>query len=86
MSTPDYRFLFQESFAPDTAVTRPHVTLTYAQSLDGKIAGNHGQQLILSGPDSMKATHMYEIIPVIQRLDARTSQGYLRPTDPFMYC
>ena len=26
--------------------TRPHVTLTFAQSLDGKIAGKGGKQLI----------------------------------------
>ncbi|RKP39511.1 dihydrofolate reductase-like domain-containing protein, partial [Dimargaris cristalligena] len=35
----------------------PSVTLTYAQSLDGKIAGPRGQQLILSGPQSMAMTH-----------------------------
>ncbi|KAF9934029.1 2,5-diamino-6-(ribosylamino)-4(3H)-pyrimidinone 5'-phosphate reductase, partial [Modicella reniformis] len=46
------------SFAPDTGATRPHLTLTYAQSLDGKIAGIRGKQLILSGPESMKATHI----------------------------
>lgn len=36
---------------------RPHVTLTFAQSLDAKIAGKHGKQLILSGKDSMLMTH-----------------------------
>ncbi|KAF5352431.1 hypothetical protein D9756_005926 [Leucocoprinus leucothites] len=36
---------------------RPHVTLTYAQSLDAKIAGQHGKQLILSGKESMIMTH-----------------------------
>ncbi|KAF8140509.1 dihydrofolate reductase-like domain-containing protein [Boletus edulis] len=35
----------------------PSVTLTFAQSLDGKIAGSHGRQLTLSGPDSMIMTH-----------------------------
>jgi len=35
----------------------PAVTLTFAQSLDGKIAGNKGKQLILSGTDSMLMTH-----------------------------
>ena len=34
-----------------------HVTLTYAQSLDAKIAGKSGKQLILSGKDSMAMTH-----------------------------
>jgi 2,5-diamino-6-(ribosylamino)-4(3H)-pyrimidinone 5'-phosphate reductase len=33
------------------------VTLTFAQSLDGKIAGVGGQQLILSGKESMVMTH-----------------------------
>lgn len=36
---------------------RPHVTLTYAQSLDGCIAGLGGKQLILSGKESMVMTH-----------------------------
>lgn len=36
---------------------RPHVTLTFAQSLDAKIAGRNGQQLILSGKQSMIMTH-----------------------------
>ena len=39
--------------------TRPHVTLTYAQSLDGCIAGVGGKQLILSGRESMLMTHWY---------------------------
>ncbi|KAF8971747.1 dihydrofolate reductase-like domain-containing protein [Flammula alnicola] len=37
--------------------TRPHVTLTFAQSLDAKIAGAEGRQLILSGKESMVMTH-----------------------------
>jgi 2,5-diamino-6-(ribosylamino)-4(3H)-pyrimidinone 5'-phosphate reductase len=37
--------------------TRPYVTLTFAQSLDGKIAGKDGKQLILSGRESMIMTH-----------------------------
>ncbi|KAJ6504356.1 dihydrofolate reductase-like domain-containing protein [Mycena vulgaris] len=36
---------------------RPHVTLTFAQSLDGKIAGPGGAALPLSGPESMRMTH-----------------------------
>lgn len=39
--------------------SRPYVTLTFAQSLDGKIAGKNGAQLILSGRDSMIMTHWY---------------------------
>lgn len=34
-----------------------HVTLTFAQSIDAKIAGAHGKQLILSGKESMVMTH-----------------------------
>jgi hypothetical protein len=36
---------------------RPWVTLTFAQSLDAKIAGVGGKQLILSGRESMVMTH-----------------------------
>lgn len=36
---------------------RPKVTLTFAQSLDAKIAGVGGKQLILSGEESMVMTH-----------------------------
>jgi 2,5-diamino-6-(ribosylamino)-4(3H)-pyrimidinone 5'-phosphate reductase len=39
--------------------TRPYVTLTFAQSLDAKIAGRGGQQLVLSGPESFLMTHWY---------------------------
>jgi 2,5-diamino-6-(ribosylamino)-4(3H)-pyrimidinone 5'-phosphate reductase len=36
---------------------RPFVTLTYAQSLDGCIAGEGGSQISLSGMPSMVMTH-----------------------------
>lgn len=36
---------------------RPYVTLTFAQSLDAKIAGTGGKQLALSGKESMLMTH-----------------------------
>lgn len=35
----------------------PYVTLTFAQSLDAKIAGQGGKQLALSGKESMVMTH-----------------------------
>jgi 2,5-diamino-6-(ribosylamino)-4(3H)-pyrimidinone 5'-phosphate reductase len=41
----------------DEASWRPYVTLTFAQSIDAKIAGRDGQQLILSGRESMIMTH-----------------------------
>ncbi|GAA5831234.1 hypothetical protein JCM3766R1_002977 [Sporobolomyces carnicolor] len=43
--------------SPVDHAQRPFVTLTYAQSMDAKIAGAGGKQLILSGPESMKLTH-----------------------------
>ena len=36
---------------------RPHVTLAYAQSLDGSIAARPGEPLTLSGPESLRLTH-----------------------------
>lgn len=36
---------------------KPFVTLTYAQSADGKIAGPGGSQVRLSGDESMLLTH-----------------------------
>lgn len=36
-----------------------HITLTFAQSVDAKIAGRGGQQLILSCNESMFMTHRY---------------------------
>ncbi|KAF8846129.1 bacterial bifunctional deaminase-reductase [Paxillus ammoniavirescens] len=41
----------------EDGVRVPSVTLTFAQSLDGKIAGVAGRQLILSGSESMLMTH-----------------------------
>jgi riboflavin-specific deaminase-like protein len=39
------------------AITRPFVTLSYAQSLDGSIAISSGTSLSLSGPESTCLTH-----------------------------
>ncbi|KAM0793029.1 hypothetical protein ACM66B_000520 [Microbotryomycetes sp. NB124-2] len=41
----------------DSGDRHTFVTLTYAQSLDGKISGRDGQQLQLSCPESMRVTH-----------------------------
>ncbi len=38
-------------------VTRPAVTISYAQSLDGSIAGTGGDQITISGRQSMMMTH-----------------------------
>ncbi|KAI8637980.1 dihydrofolate reductase-like domain-containing protein [Parasitella parasitica] len=40
---------------------RPFVTLTFAQSLDGKIA-KQGQQVLISGKESMAMTHRLRIL------------------------
>ncbi len=37
--------------------TRPAVTISYAQSVDGSIAGEQGEQITISGKQSMKMTH-----------------------------
>lgn len=55
---------FLESIYPPTffappPLSRPFVTLTYAQSLDGKIAGPGGRQIRLSGAESLVLTHRY---------------------------
>ncbi|GAA5944888.1 hypothetical protein JCM10213_006625 [Rhodosporidiobolus nylandii] len=45
------------SSTPTSPQQRPFVTLTYAQSLDGKISGPRGKQITLSGAESMRMTH-----------------------------
>lgn len=37
----------------------PRITLTFAQSIDGKIAGVGGEQVAISGKESLVMTHMY---------------------------
>ncbi|KAJ7657973.1 dihydrofolate reductase-like domain-containing protein [Mycena rosella] len=56
-SPPEYLTRLLAAYAADAPPTRPHVTLTFAQSLDAKIAGPAGAQLPLSGPESMRMTH-----------------------------
>jgi 2,5-diamino-6-(ribosylamino)-4(3H)-pyrimidinone 5'-phosphate reductase len=55
LAPPEFLSAVLSSCAHNT--TRPYVTLTFAQSLDAKIAGSGGQQLILSGKESMSMTH-----------------------------
>lgn len=42
---------------PGKLDTKPFVTLTYAQSLDGALAGGDGSRLLLSGKQSTEMTH-----------------------------
>lgn len=53
------RSVFSSRLHDGQVGTIPFVTLTFAQSLDGKIAGKGGKQLLLSGPESMLMTHWY---------------------------
>ncbi|CEG42012.1 RIB7, arfC [Plasmopara halstedii] len=42
----------------ESLVSMPFMTLTYAQSIDGSLAVERGKPTLLSGPASMKMTHM----------------------------
>lgn len=56
---PQFPLDFLEPYLPVQGEARkfPHVTLTYAQSMDGKISLAPGAQTALSGPDSKLMTH-----------------------------
>ncbi|KAJ7751216.1 dihydrofolate reductase-like domain-containing protein [Mycena maculata] len=57
MPPPPFLTALLEPYAAPPPPTRPHVTLTFAQSLDGKIGGLHSTPLPLSGAESMQMTH-----------------------------
>ncbi|KAH7484469.1 hypothetical protein PRIC2_003573 [Phytophthora ramorum] len=42
----------------DEVVMMPFITLTYAQSIDGSLTAERGKPTLLSGPASMKMTHL----------------------------
>ncbi|KIY50018.1 dihydrofolate reductase, partial [Fistulina hepatica ATCC 64428] len=48
---------FADSNLAPPLVLRPRVTVTFAQSLDAKIAGQNGKQITLSSDESMFMTH-----------------------------
>lgn len=53
--------LYPDGYERDVSdLTRPYITLTYAQSIDGCIAGIAGKQILLSGKESMIMTHWYD--------------------------
>ncbi|KAJ6520089.1 dihydrofolate reductase-like domain-containing protein [Mycena sanguinolenta] len=56
-AAPEYLTSLLAAYTRDPPETRPFVTLTFAQSLDGKIAGIAGKQLALSGHQSLVMTH-----------------------------
>lgn len=49
--------LFRHLESVEAPGTRPHVTLAYAQSLDGAIALRAGEPTLLSSPASLELTH-----------------------------
>lgn len=51
------RFLVEHVGSLTHSFARPHITLTWAQSLDAKLAGPGGKRVLLSGPESMLMTH-----------------------------
>jgi 2,5-diamino-6-(ribosylamino)-4(3H)-pyrimidinone 5'-phosphate reductase len=56
-TAPEFLTILLEPYTAVPPLIRPFVTLTFAQSLDGKIAGAGGKQLALSGHESMVMTH-----------------------------
>jgi len=58
---PDHARSFLHAYLPDssrmTAQNRPHVTLTWASSLDSRIALMPGVQTAISGPETKAMTH-----------------------------
>ncbi|OCF31787.1 2,5-diamino-6-(ribosylamino)-4(3H)-pyrimidinone 5'-phosphate reductase [Kwoniella heveanensis BCC8398] len=50
-------FLTEHLPSASATVDRPHITVTWAQSLDSKIAGPGGKRVMISGPESMLMTH-----------------------------
>lgn len=68
---------------PEHASERPWVTLTYAQSLDARIAGVGGKQLILSGKESMLMTHWYRLFSVMPGYVFIYETGCVRCTTRF---
>jgi 2,5-diamino-6-(ribosylamino)-4(3H)-pyrimidinone 5'-phosphate reductase len=55
-------------------VSRPHITLTWAQSLDMKIAGPGGARVTLSGAESTLMTHWWvELEGQYSRVESRQS-------------
>ena len=56
---PQFPLDFLGPYLPDYSVRRklPHVTLSYASSMDSKVSLRHGMQTVLSGPEAKLMTH-----------------------------
>lgn len=59
LTYPQFSLDFLQPYLPTREANRkfPHITLTYAQSMDGKISLARGAQTALSGPESKAMTH-----------------------------
>lgn len=85
---PTFPLTFLEEYLPKPSPSQshgqsqPHVTLTYATSLDSKIAQKPGTQTVLSGPSSKLMTHYLR-----SRHDAiLVGVGTVRADDPGLNC
>lgn len=81
---PDHARNFLEEFMPNYAKikTRPHVTLTYAQSLDGRISLKPGVQTKISGPETKAMTHYLRSMHDAILIGVRTAEA----DDPSLNC
>ena len=61
-SSDDIRSFLRDSLSLTDDSNRVNVTLTFAQSVDAKIAGNAGKQITLSCKESMHMTHWCEFL------------------------
>ena len=59
LSFPQFSLEFLQPYLPVHSHKRelPHVTLSYASSMDSKISLRHGMQTVLSGPEAKLMTH-----------------------------
>jgi 2,5-diamino-6-(ribosylamino)-4(3H)-pyrimidinone 5'-phosphate reductase len=81
---PDHARTFLEEFMPNYSQikTRPHVTLTYAQSLDGRISLMPGVQTKISGPETKAMTHYLRSMHDAILIGVRTAVA----DDPALNC
>lgn len=81
---PDHARIFLEEFMPNYSkiTARPHVTLTYAQSLDGRISLMPGVQTRISGPETKAMTHYLRSVHDAILIGVRTAIA----DDPSLNC
>ena len=65
----DPYFFLRESLRLSNESSRTRVTLTFAQSVDAKIAGEAGKQIRLSCDESMLMTHWYAYTLITLRVE-----------------